>query len=107
LLKKEDGRIDWSKDAESLDAFVRGMNPWPGAFTFLSGKRLKILKAKALDNPTREEPGTVLEGFPDDLSIATGRGSLALLEVQLESAKRLSVRDFLRGFPVSPGTRLG
>jgi methionyl-tRNA formyltransferase len=107
LLKKEDGRIDWSKDAKSLDAFVRGMNPWPGAFTFLSGKRLKILKAKALENPAREVPGTVLEGFPDDLSIATGRGSLALLEVQLESAKRLSVRDFLRGFPVSPGTRLG
>jgi methionyl-tRNA formyltransferase len=107
LLKKEDGRIDWSKDAKSLNAFVRGMNPWPGAFTFLSSKRLKVLKAKALERNAREKPGTVLEGFPDDLNVATGRGTLALLEVQLESAKRLSISDFLRGFSVSPGTRLG
>jgi methionyl-tRNA formyltransferase len=107
LLKKEDGRIDWSKDAKSLDAFIRGMNPWPGAFTFLSGKRLKVLKGKALENPTREKPGTVLEGFPDDLNVATGRGALALHEVQLESAKRLAIKDFLRGVPVPPGTRLG
>lgn len=107
LLKKEDGRIDWSKDAKALDAFVRGMNPWPGAFTFLSGKRLKVLKAKGLQDPTGENPGTVMEGFPGDLNVATGRGSLTLLEVQLESAKRLSIRDFLRGFSVSPGTLLG
>jgi len=107
LLKKEDGRIDWSKDAKFLDAFIRGMNPWPGAFTFLSGKRLKVLKAKALQNPAREKPGTVLEGFPGDFNVATGRGTLALHQVQLESAKRLSIKDFLRGFPVSPGTRLG
>jgi methionyl-tRNA formyltransferase len=107
LLKKEDGRIDWSKDARSLDAFVRGMNPWPGAFTFLSGKRLKVLKAQDLQVPAREKPGTVLEGFPGDLNVATGRGTLALQEVQLESAKRLPVRDFLRGFPVPPGTVLG
>jgi methionyl-tRNA formyltransferase len=107
LLKKEDGRIDWSKDAISLDGFVRGMNPWPGAFTFLSGKRLRVLKAKGVRNPVRENPGTVIEGFPGDLTVATGRGSLALLEVQLESAKRLGIRDFLRGYPVSPGTRLG
>ncbi len=107
LLKKEDGRIDWSKDAKFLDSFVRGMNPWPGAFTFLSGKRLKVLKAKAVQNPTRENPGTVLEGFPDDLNVATGQGTLALHEVQLESAKRLPIKDFLRGFSVSPGTLLG
>jgi methionyl-tRNA formyltransferase len=107
LLKKEDGRINWSKDAKSLDAFVRGMNPWPGAFTFLSGKRLKVLRAKDLQIPAGEKPGTVLEGFPGDLNVATGRGTLALQEVQLESAKRLPIRDFLRGFPVSPGTLLG
>ena len=107
LLKKEDGRIDWSKNAMALDAFVRGMNPWPGAFTFLSGKRLKVLKAKGAQKPVAEEPGTVIEGFPGDLRVATGRGSLGLLEVQLESAKRLPIRDFLRGFPVSPGTHLG
>jgi methionyl-tRNA formyltransferase len=107
LLTKEDGRIDWSKDAMALDAFVRGMNPWPGAFTFLAGKRLKVLKVKGVRAPVTEKPGTVIPGFPGDLIVATGRGSLGLLEVQLESSKRLPIRVFLRGFPVSPGTHLG
>ncbi len=107
LLNKDDGRIDWAKDAESLDAFVRGMNPWPGAFTFLLGKRLKIFKAKGLQVKAGDKPGTVLEGFPGDFNVATGRGSLALEEVQLESGKRLRVEAFLRGCPVPAGTRLG
>ena len=107
FLKKEDGRIDWTKDAKSLEAFIRGMNPWPGAFTFLFGKRLKILKAKDLQGGVREKPGTVLEGFPGDLNVATARGILALIEVQLESGKLLAVKEFLRGCPVPPGTILG
>ena len=107
LLKKEDGRIDWSRDAKSLEAFIRGMNPWPGAFTILFGKRLKILKAKDLEKRTKEKPGTVLEGFPGEFNVATDRGTLALKEVQLESAKRLQVKDFLRGCAVPAGTLLG
>ena len=99
--------MDWTKDAKSLEAFVRGMNPWPGAFTRLSGKRLKVSLAKALEGSTKEESGTVIEGFPGDFVVATGRGKLALQEVQLESGKRLSAEDFLRGCSVSPGTRLG
>ena len=107
LLKKEGGRIDWTKDAKSVDAFIRGMTPWPGAFTFIFGKRLKILKAEDLRKSTRKKPGSVLEGFPGDFNVATGRGTLALKEVQLESAKRLRIEDFLRGCPVPPGTLLG
>lgn len=107
FLKKEDGYVDWTKDANFLDAFVRGMNPWPGAFTFLFGKRLKIFKAKNLQKGPRENPGTVLDGFPGDLGVATGRGGLALKEVQLQSGKRLDVEEFLRGCPVPPGTILG
>jgi methionyl-tRNA formyltransferase len=107
LLKKKDGRIDWTRDARSLDAFIRGMNPWPGAFTFLSGKRLKIMRATELQGSSKEPPGTVLEGFPGDFNVATGRGILGLKEVQLESSKRLAAKDFLRGCPVQPGTLLG
>lgn len=107
LLKKEDGRIDWTKDAGVLDAFVRGMNPWPGAFTFLAGKRLRIFRAKVVKRKTSQAPGTVLEGFPGDLEVAAGCDALRLLEVQLESAKRLTVADFLRGCPVPAGTVLG
>ena len=107
LLKKDDGRIDWNKDAGALDAFVRGMNPWPGAFTFLAGKRLRIFRARVVERKTSQEPGTVLEGFPGDLDVATGRQVLRLLEVQIESGKRLDVADFMRGFPVPAGTVLG
>ena len=52
LLKKDDGLIDWNKDAGALDAFVRGMNPWPGAFTFLAGKRLRIFRARVVERKT-------------------------------------------------------
>jgi len=107
LLKKEDGRVDWSKEAKSLDAFVRGMNPWPGAFTFLLGKRLKIFKANYVQKGARGKPGTALPGFPGDLNVATGRGILSLKEVQLESGKRLGIEEFLRGCAVPPGTILG
>jgi methionyl-tRNA formyltransferase len=106
-LKKEDGCVDWTKDATTLDAFIRGMNPWPGAFTLLAGKRLRLFRAKILCRKTSQAPGSVLDGFPGDLDVATGRGALTLREVQLDSGKRLPVADFLRGCPVLPGTVLG
>jgi methionyl-tRNA formyltransferase len=105
-MQPKDGRIEWSKSAEDLDAFIRGMNPWPGAFTFLEKKRLKVFKVKPLSVDHSETPGTVLPGFPDELRIATGKGVLSLLELQGPSGKRLSIDDFLRGHPISPGTLL-
>ncbi len=107
FLKKQDGLIEWNKTADKLDCLIRGMDPWPGAFTFLFGKRLKIFTAEHLHKTTQQQPGTVLEGFAGDLEVATGRGILSLKEVQLESGKRLAIDDFLRGYPVAPGTLLG
>jgi methionyl-tRNA formyltransferase len=107
FLKKKDGRIEWSKTADALGCFIRGMDPWPGAFTSLSGKRLRIFTAEHMRKTTKQQPGVVLEGFPGDLEVATGRGVLSLKEVQLESGKRLAIDDFLRGYPVPPGTVLG
>jgi methionyl-tRNA formyltransferase len=106
LLRKEDGRLDWAQDAETLDRLIRGVNPWPGAFAFLFGKRLKVFAAEKTDRETGEEPGTVLDGFPGDMDVATAAGVLRLKEVQLESGKRLAADDFLRGCPVPPGTVL-
>lgn len=106
MLKKTDGRIDWTLPAENLHCLIRGVNPWPGAFTFLFGKRLKVFSAEVRTSTVSEAPGTVLEGFPGDLEVATGEGALRLKELQLESGKRLAVGDFLRGCPVPPGTLL-
>lgn len=107
FLKKEDGLMDWRKDAKALGCFVRGVSPWPGAYTLVGDKRLKVFKAQAMAKKIREKPGTVMEGFPGDLDVAAGDGILRLLEVQLESGRRLPARDFLMGFPVKPGSTLG
>lgn len=106
MLKKNDGRMNWKLSAESLEAFIRGMTPWPGAFTFHDKKRLKIFKAKTLVKDTETSPGTVIKGFPDELWISTGKGVLSIMEIQGESGKRLLIKDFLLGYKLPPGTHL-
>jgi methionyl-tRNA formyltransferase len=104
MLSKDDGLINWNKSAESLVNFIRGVTPWPGAYTFLGNKRLKIFKSHPLAIEITEFPGTVLKGFPDELRVATAKGALCVEEIQGASAKRLSIKDFLRGHKIPPGT---
>ena len=106
LLKKQDGHIDWRKSAADLEPFIRGMTPWPGAFTFHHQNRLKLLKAAPILEPVSEPAGTILEAFPDELKVATGKGALSILEIQGPSGKQLGIADFLRGYPLPPGTLL-
>jgi methionyl-tRNA formyltransferase len=106
LLKKGDGRIVWEKSAEHIASFIRGVTPWPGAFTFQDNKRLKIFSAKPISVEVNESPGTVVKGFPDELRIATGKGVLAVIEIQGASGKRLLIKDFLMGNQMPPGTVL-
>lgn len=106
ILKKNDGRMNWEMPAQTLEAFIRGMTPWPGAFTFHDNKRLKIFKARSIIIDTVETPGTVIKRFPDELCVATGKGVLSLIKIQSESGKRLLIKDFLRGYKIPPGTVL-
>ncbi len=106
ILKKKDGLMDWEKPAQALETFIRGVTPWPGAFTFHEDKRLKIFKACCVSTETQEPPGTVIKSFPDELRVATGKGVLCVLEIQGASGKRLLIRDFLRGYKMPPGTVL-
>lgn len=106
LLKKQDGHIRWQKSADELDAFIRGMTPWPGAFTFHQKNRLRILKAAPIPESLTEAAGTILETFPDELCVATGKGVLSISEIQGPSGKRLGAADFLRGYKLPPGTVL-
>ena len=106
LLKKNDGRINWEMPAQTLEAFIRGMTPWPGAFTFHGNKRLKIFKAMPIITDTVETPGTVIKRFPGELCIATGKGVLSVINIQGESGKRLLIKDFLLGYKIPPGTIL-
>ena len=106
LLKKDDGRIDWYKPAGAIDTFIRGMTPWPGAFSFMGDKRLKIFAARPVPLTSPAPPGTVIKGFSDELRVATGDQALTILELQAASGKRLPVRDYLIGNPVPEGTVL-
>jgi methionyl-tRNA formyltransferase len=98
MLKKNDGRMNWKLPAESLEAFIRGMTPWPGAFTFHEKKRLKIFKAKTIV--------AVIKSFPDELWISTGKDVLSIIEIQGESGKRLLIKDFLLGYKLGPSSKL-
>ena len=106
LLKKQDGHINWQRPAEELEPFIRGMTPWPGAFTFHHKTRLKIFKAAPIPESVTEAAGTILKAFPDELRVATGKGALSILEIQGPSGKRLGIADFLRGYKLPPGSIL-
>jgi methionyl-tRNA formyltransferase len=108
MLKKEDGRIDWSLPAPDIERRVRGLRPWPGAFTLFRGKHLHLWKASVAGKALRpEEPGMLVAGN-GKLRVACGDGTeLELLEVQLEGRRRVSASDFLNGVRLQAGERLG
>lgn len=106
MLSKSDGRINWDQAPERIECFIRGMTPWPGAFSHLDDARIKIFNARPapLDHP--EVPGTVVAGFENEIRVAARGGALSLLEIQSASGKRMAVSDYLRGHPVRMGQRL-
>lgn len=104
MLRKQDGLINWNQPANKIETFIRGMNPWPGAFTRIEGKNLKIFRVEVEEKESEETPGRVVKGFPDELWVATGTHVVSILEIQSESGKRLPIREFLRGYPIAPGT---
>ncbi len=105
MLKKQDGEIDWSKPARDIFNQIRGLLPWPGAFTRLNSKILKIYRSKVSEGSG--VPGQIIESDDAIIRVATGDGTLDILELQLEGGKRLAAGDFLRGRPLSIGTQLG
>lgn len=106
MLEKEDGRIDWRKSAREIDCHVRGMSPWPGAFTTAGGKLLKVHRVLVTSQePVAGEAGSV-HASKERIEVGCGRGRVALLEVQAEGGKRMSAIDFWRG-KGSSITRLG
>jgi methionyl-tRNA formyltransferase len=106
ILEKEDGRVDWTRPAGEIAARLRGFTPWPGAFTTLGGKLLKVHRAR-VDGASSLAPGAAL-ATPAGLLVGCGDGAALLLEeVQLEGKKRVPAAEFLRGAPLAAGTVLG
>jgi methionyl-tRNA formyltransferase len=107
LVKKEEGVIDWTRGAAEIERGIRAFTPWPGAYSFLAGKLLKIHRAAVSPATPPDAPGTVVRASDDVLEVAAGDHALRLLEVQLEGKRRLSARDFLAGKPLREGDVLG
>lgn len=107
MLTKDMGLIDFNLSAKALDSFVRGMSPWPSAFTKLNGKTLKIWEAFPSDEASSNTVGEVVKLDKDALYIACGEGALKVTEVQLEGKKRMPVSEFLKGTSLSIGTKFG
>ena len=113
MLDKKQGEIDWTKPAEVIERLVRGMNPWPTAYTYRGGKMLKLWKTEVI--PAGEEPGILKEALPgeaalsgkDSFAVRCGEGVLKVLEVQPEGKKRMASDAYLRGYPLTDGEVLG
>ncbi len=106
MIKKQFGKIDWTKSAEEIERLIRGLNPWPSAYTSLNGKTLKIWKASVQPGGEPADAGKIVLVSKKEIGVQTGRDILILQELQLEGKKRMGADAFLRGFPLACGTVL-
>ena len=106
MISKKMGLLDFSKNAEELERLIRGLNPWPSAFTFINGKTMKVWKSSVQEKQAEEAPGTVISADKEGIRVACGKNVLVLQEVQLEGKKRMETDAFLRGYQVTEGTIL-
>jgi methionyl-tRNA formyltransferase len=107
LLKKEDGAIDWTLPAVVLANRVRGLSPWPGAYTTVAGDHSwTIWRALALQGPVTKPPGMIVAVTREAIHVATGEGVLAVMELQPANSRRMAVSQYLTGHPVTIGWQL-
>ncbi|HEV3142215.1 MAG TPA: methionyl-tRNA formyltransferase [Vicinamibacterales bacterium] len=106
-LTKDDGIVEWSATAAQIHNQIRGLRPWPHAFTFHGGRRLILLRSSTRDvGAATGPPGAILDASGDRLIVATGAGALRLTEIQSEGKRPMAVRDFLAGHRLAVGDRL-
>jgi methionyl-tRNA formyltransferase len=106
LLKKEDGVIDWSMPAATIANRIRGLTPWPGAYTFFGAERWVICRASVTHEATSLAPGQICAVTKDAIHAAAGQGVLAITELQPANSRRMSVAQYLAGHPIQIGMSL-
>ncbi|MGI6728156.1 MAG: methionyl-tRNA formyltransferase [Anaerovoracaceae bacterium] len=108
MINKKDGQVDFSRTSEEIERQIRAMNPWPGAYTFYKGERMKLLSAKTLSEPEAGcIPGTVIFARPDGIGIKTGNGVLSVTKIQMPGKREMEVSEFLKGNQIEINTVLG
>ena len=98
MISKELGNIDWSAPAITIERLVRGLNPWPSAYTFLNDKTFKIWKSQVIEETTPAPAGSVVRTDREGIYVQTGDNLLLLQEVQMEGKKRMRAADFCNGY---------
>lgn len=106
MLKKGDGLVDWQKSAAEIHCLIRGLDPWPSAYCFLEGQRLRLFSPQVLHRDSDTSPGTIIKADKRGLLVATGRDCLLIREIQPEGKKRMSVESYLCGRALAEGTSL-
>lgn len=107
MLDKKLGNIDWTRPAVEIERLIRGLNPWPSAYTTWNEKTMKIWGADVVDEEKTAEPGTIIEVTKQTFSVQTGEGALRINELQIPGKKKMSADAFLRGYQVKTGEKLG
>ena len=106
-LSREDGRIDWTRPAHEIHNLVRGLHPWPGAFTTLRGKPIKVFESHVVNEWAKGRPGQVMKVDEEGLSVVTGDGIIVFRELQLEGKRQMAAEDLARGLDQLKRGRLG
>ncbi|AGC68340.1 methionyl-tRNA formyltransferase Fmt [Thermoclostridium stercorarium subsp. stercorarium DSM 8532] len=106
-IVRETGRINWDADATAIHNLVRGTDPWPGAYSYLNGKRMRIWKTKVRDAGliSGNKPGTIIEVGKSFITVQAGKGAVNVLEIQCDNGKRMTVEQYLCGHEIKPGDR--
>lgn len=107
MLDKKLGQIDWNKEAAEIERLIRGLNPWPSAYTEWDSKVMKIWEAEVSGENTDKAPGTIVGVEKDAFSVQTKEGLLKIRELQIPGKKRMDAGAFLRGYKMQAGSLLG
>lgn len=107
MLSKEMGQINFGKKAEEIERLIRGLNSWPSAFSRWNGKSLKIWDADVVEAKAQEAPGTIIQVDKTSITVICGENALQINSVQMEGKKRMDVKDFLLGYHMEVGMKLG
>ena len=107
MMNKSLGNLDFSKSAKEIHDLVRGVNPWPSAYTTYEGKTMKVWKTKVLDEVSSKEPGTIIKVDKDGIRVSTNNKVLLIEEIQMPNKKRVAVCEYIKGNKIEEGTILG
>lgn len=107
MLRKEDGLIDWKREAHRIHCLIRGLDPWPSAYTYLDNRKFQLFRPEVIHQSSARQPGTLLRADREGLLVAAGGSCLLIREVKMEGKRRMEVADFLNGWALEPGSVFG